>query len=117
MAFCRNRIMGEGIDSTGGKMTRPLVKIHTRTQALPGYFLLEIIQASHGDPVGVEKRVILEWGYEKDDEFSIPYPITFGGVAVDGLFILRPDGVVEDVEGERFASLEEFRQAVRDGDV
>ena len=93
-----------------------MVKIHSRSQALPGYFLLAIVPADHDRPAEIEKRAIVEWGYEEDDEFSIPYPITLGGVVAEDIFVLRPDGAVEDVEGLRFDSLEQYRQALRDGD-
>lgn len=98
-------------------MTRPEVIISERHKADAGYYVLVIVRHSNGEPATVEHHSVLHWGYEKNDELSIPYPITLGGVVVDDLHILRPDGVVVRADGPAFASLEEFRQAVRDGDV
>jgi hypothetical protein len=98
-------------------MNRPQVSINERHKADAGYFVLVIVPASGGLPADVELHAVLHWGYEKNDQISIPYPITLGGVVVENPHILRPDGAVEQAEGVDFASLDEFRQAVRNGDV
>jgi hypothetical protein len=98
-------------------MNRPQVTINERHKADAGYYVLEIIPASDDVPAAVELHAVLSWGYEKNDQFSIPYPVTLSGVVADNGYILRPDGTVERVEGVEFASLDEFRLAVRDGQV
>lgn len=98
-------------------MSRPQVAIAERHMAEAGYYVLLVIPARDGIPAAVERQAVLHWGYEKGDELSIPYPITLGGVVVDDSHILRPDGAIERADGEVFSSLEEFLQAVRDGDV
>lgn len=92
-----------------------MVRIHSCSQALAGYFLLEKIPAHDDQQSRVEQRAVIAWGYEKDDDFSIPYPITLGGVVAEDIFVLRPDGAVEDVQGVRFESLEQYLHALRDG--
>lgn len=98
-------------------MRRPFVKIHARTLAIAGYFLLEKIDAHEAEPAHVEKRAVVAWGYENDDEFSIPYPVTLAGVVVEDVIVLRPDGVVEDAMGPIFQSLEEYVAALNDSGI
>ena len=98
-------------------MSRPIVNIIERHPAEPGYYVLAVVPASDDVPADVELHAVLHWGYEKEDQVSIPYPITLGGVNVEGPHILRPDGAIERAEGSDYASLEAFRQALGKGDV
>lgn len=64
--------------------------------AQPGYFLLYLEEGDSGRPKFVRQEPVIVWSIEGDN--LVPYPITYDGVDAREAPLLRPDGIVVDLD-------------------
>lgn len=88
------------------KLIAPKLVFSKVISAIPGYFVLTVLNDGNGYPSEVYKTPILAWALE--GEFLAPYPITYEGAQTDNCYILAPHGIVERAWLDSFLCEDDF---------
>ena len=72
--------------------------------AQPGYAVVDVITDEAGRPASAGTSPVVAWAFEH--ELLIPYPVTLCGVQTGSIFILQPDGSIEQPNVVGFSNIE-----------
>lgn len=86
------------------------VMVQQVVEANPGYFVLTPVENEEGTALEALQTPVVAWALERDT--YQPYPITLNGIDILTPCILRPDGKVDRLDQETFASIAEWLQDV-----
>lgn len=94
-------------------MSAAEIKIVQIIKAAPGHYVLGTLDDDNGYPVEVCKYPILALGFEKNS--TVPYPITWEGAQTENVYILQPDGTVEQPFISGFTNVYDWLKSEQDG--